>query len=149
MDLNLDCQDSEIPLDSLDDASLLSKTQLPEKSQNKYNEAYVAFMQWKDKKNHDKITEPMMLEYFHELANKYKPSTLWAKFSMLKSTIILNNNLCIGRYKQLIKFLKVNSNGFKSKQSNYLSPKEIREFMTKAPDSLFLATKVNHFVHLS
>lgn len=149
MDLDVDfdfIEGSEIPVDLLIDSST-AKTQLSERSENKYNETYTYFRQWKENKKHDKITEFVMLEYFQELAEKYKPSTMWATFSMLKTKILENDNVMIGNYENLLKFLRLKSAGFKSKESSYISPDVIKEFMTKAPDSLFLATKVNLIIH--
>lgn len=137
----------EIPIELLDEISLPSKTQLSERSQFLYQETYVGFKQWMDDKKYEKITEPMLLEYFEEISEKLKSSTLWARFSMLKNKILENDNLCIGDYKNLLKFLKVKSIGYKRKESNFLSPDEIKDFLTKAPDTLFLATKVNFIIN--
>lgn len=62
-----------------------------------------------------------MIAYFKEISQNLKPSTLWAKFLMLKKTININYSIDIGNYKKLNAFLKRQSDGYKSKESKVLS----------------------------
>lgn len=72
-----------------------------------------------------------------------KPSSLWSIHSMLRSTINLNHeNVNIAHYPKLIALLKRKSDGFKGKKSKILTPEEIKKFLEKAPNSIFLLMKV-------
>ncbi|XP_051159761.1 uncharacterized protein LOC127280650 [Leptopilina boulardi] len=115
---------------------------LPAISKEKYNNKYLAFKSWTESKNVKTITENVMIPYFMELAEKYKPPTLWATYSMLKSTLKNNDNVNIAKFLKLTTFLKRKSEGYKSKKSKILSPENINTFLSEAPDEIYLATKV-------
>ena len=71
-----------------------------------------------------------------------KPSSLWAIYSMLKSTININhNNINIATYPKLIGLLKRKSDGYQPKKSNILTSKQIKTFLEEAPNK-FLFEKV-------
>lgn len=52
------------------------------------------------------FSENVLLSYFKEKSAKYKPSSLWAIYSMLKSTLLAKNNVNIKDYSTLNAFLK-------------------------------------------
>lgn len=79
---------------------------LPEKSQNKYKTVYKNFQDWCSNKNIKSFTENVLLAYFSEFSTKYKPSSLWTFYSMLRSTLDLNNSINIDNYSKLRAFLK-------------------------------------------
>ncbi|KAL0851950.1 hypothetical protein ABMA28_000232 [Loxostege sticticalis] len=83
-----------------------------------------------------------MLAYFSELSAKLKPSTLWSRFSMIKSMLKIRNNVDISEYPKLNAFLKRQSDGFTSKKSKILTSDEVEKFLNEAPDDRYLATKV-------
>ncbi|RZB38709.1 hypothetical protein BDFB_013314 [Asbolus verrucosus] len=62
---------------------------LPEKSRNLYMKAYVTFTNWCSSKNINLVSKDVLLAYFQDYAGDKKASTLWAHYSMLKSTISL------------------------------------------------------------
>lgn len=118
---------------------------LPPQSKEKYNSVYMKFQTWRNTKN-DPISEEVMLSYFTELMESIKPSSLWAIFSMLKTTIKIYDQCDIGLYSNLIAFLKRNSENYTPKKSSVLSDENIAKFLNDAPDDQFLAMKVNiHF----
>lgn len=122
---------------------------LPQKSRELYWSVYNTFIEWKAEKKVNKISENILLAYFGELAKKYKSSTLWSKYSMLRSTIFIKHNLKIDEFQGLIAFLKQNSSGYEAKKSKVLSPEEIKKFMNEAPDDMYLATKVSlKYLHI-
>lgn len=116
---------------------------LPEKSKHKYNKTYEEFMEWKGKKNAISFSESVLICYFSEKAQKYKPSTLWSIYSMLKTTMLAKNDINIAEYKKLSAFLKRKSEGFRSKKSKVLSTKDVYSFLKNAPDDKYLLMKVS------
>ena len=119
-----------------------SNNLLPPKSVNKYNSTYAAFRQWQTHHNVTSLNENVLLVYFDHLADKFAPSTLWANYSMPKSTIQTKHNVDIGKYSNLTTFLKRKSNGLKSKKSPVFSAQNLRKFFTDAPDEQYLLYKV-------
>jgi hypothetical protein len=61
---------------------------------------------------------------------------------MLRSTLNLKNNIDIRKYPKVCSFLKRASDGYKPKKSKTLTPQQIQEFLTTAPDEKYLFTKV-------
>jgi hypothetical protein len=116
---------------------------LPKKSRERYDIVYKKFMEWRLKNNIKSFSENVLLAYFEELSSGMKPSSLWAIYSMLRTTInIKQNNTNIATYHKLISLLKRKSDGFKSKKSKTLTSKEINNFLEQAPDDKYLFMKV-------
>ncbi|KAI8419924.1 hypothetical protein MSG28_008542 [Choristoneura fumiferana] len=115
---------------------------LPMKSKVKYLQAYDTFVKWKKKNQKDSLDESVFLDYFLELSDKRKPSSLWAIYSMLKCTIHLKHNISIQNYAKLTWFLKKKSRGYKCVVSKSLTEENIKTFLRNAPDDIYLATKV-------
>lgn len=127
-------------------ANEATKNLLPLKSKDKYLLVYKNFNHWRQEKNISSFSENVLLAYFSELSTKLKPSSLWAHYSMLKSTINLNNSINIGHYAKLTSFLKRQSNGYECKKSKVLTSPQIEKFLNEAPDDKFLATKVRFII---
>jgi len=72
-------------------------------------------MQWRGKKKIKTLSEPVFLAYFSELSEIQVPSSVWATYSMLRSTIQAKHNINIHDYAQVIQFLKKNSKGYEVK----------------------------------
>ncbi|XP_045472763.1 uncharacterized protein LOC123679295 [Harmonia axyridis] len=115
---------------------------LPEKSQNKYKTVYKNFQDWCSNKNIKSFTENVLLAYFSELSTKYKPSSLWTFYSMLRSTLDLNNSINIENYSKLRAFLKRQSEKHVAKKAKTFTPEQLNNFINEAPDEKYLATKV-------
>lgn len=138
-------------------ANELRNDLLPAKSRDQYLNVYETFIKWKTAKGVTTITENVLLAYFGELAKEYKPSTLWAKYSMLKSVININHKINLENFKQLTAFLKQKSRNHQAKKSKIFSSDEMNAFLSDAPDNKYLATKVsinitsqiNHFLSLN
>lgn len=122
---------------------------LPEKSKNLYMNAYKTFQTWCVGKKVKKTSENVLLAYFEEQAEAKKASTLWAIFSMLKSTIKLRENVDISRYFKLIAFLKKQNKNYVAKKSSVFTKEEIVKFLNEAPDAAFLTAKVIFVVEIS
>ncbi|XP_046630008.1 tyrosine recombinase XerC-like [Neodiprion virginianus] len=115
---------------------------LPTKSQKMYESTYDAFVKWKRAHKTKVTSESIVMAYFKELSEKYKSSTLWSMFSMLKATIKIKENTDIDQYHSLKAFMKKTSSGFVSKKSKVLSSENVEKFLTEAPDREYLTTKV-------
>ncbi|KAL0808689.1 hypothetical protein ABMA28_013120 [Loxostege sticticalis] len=72
-----------------------SENILPEKSKSRYISTYDEFIAWREEKKANSFSENVMLAYFSELSAKLKPSTLWSRFSMIKSMLKIRNNVDI------------------------------------------------------
>lgn len=142
MDSESEAAETSTPPEVRTQAEKAEKKLIPQKSRDKYEYAYKAFNNWKKQKNTSLTSQNILMAYFDELAAKYKPSTLWSQYSMLKTTIQHNEKINIGTYNPLISFLKSHGKGFRSKKSNVLTSKEIETFLKDAPNNTHLATKV-------
>lgn len=72
----------------------------------------------------------------------WKVSTLWCHYSMLKSTIQVNDNIDISQYKKVIALLKRQNDQYKPTKSNVLTMENILTFLKNADDKKFLFIKV-------
>lgn len=138
-------QNPNIEIDETETTEAL--TTLPEKSKIKYEKQYNFFMEWCEKKNVTKYTEPVLMQYFTEKANIFKSSTLWTMFSMLRATMIIKLNVNIGNYKKLSTFLKKNAVGYESHKTKIFTGDEINRFLTEAPDEVYLLMKVYNVLY--
>lgn len=80
-----------------------------------------------------------------DLAQIRKSSTLWSIYSMLKATISLKENIDISKYSNLTAYLKRKSVGYRAKKSKVFKRSEINQFISEAPDEIYLMMKVIKF----
>lgn len=117
---------------------------IPERSKDIYEKTYKIYLKWCEEKNVKNSTnEKALLAYFDQLSIKYKPSTLWSFYSMIRTMISTQKNIDISKYTQLLALLKQKSDGFKSKKTKVLTWENIRRFLLEADDDKFLLLKVN------
>ncbi|CAH1364246.1 unnamed protein product, partial [Tenebrio molitor] len=115
---------------------------IPEKSKERYENTYKIFKNWATKKCLN-IDEKSLLAYFVIRNEKLKsPSSLWAEYSMLKSTIFLHDSVDISKFSTVIAFLKKKNVGYRPKKANIFTKEEFTKFLLEAPDKKFLALKV-------
>ncbi|XP_015114528.1 uncharacterized protein LOC107039426 isoform X2 [Diachasma alloeum] len=140
-----DSSDVEQPtdLDTSEGSELPSESPLLMKSREQYQTLYRKFMEWKEANNKESLTEDVFMDYFTDLAEKMKPSTLWSQYSMLKATMFANEKVNINNFHRLRSFLRTKSIGYKSKTSHGFTSREIETFLKDAPDSQYLAEKVS------
>ncbi|XP_049823229.1 uncharacterized protein LOC109606560 [Aethina tumida] len=119
-----------------------TESSLPDKSKGKYEAVYKNFVAWQATQKTKSFSENVLLVYFNEQAKKYKSSTLWAFYSMLKSTLNIYHNVHIENYTKLLTFLKCKSVGHCPKKAKIFTPDEVNKFIKEAPDDSFLMTKV-------
>lgn len=83
-----------------------------------------------------------MLVYFHKLSTKFKPSSLWSKYLMVKSTLQKFYNVVMNKYNRLTAFLSKCSRGYEPNKSKTLETKDVEKFLSEAPDANYLSIKV-------
>lgn len=99
-------------------------------------------MKWCKKQGTTQYSESVLMTYFSGLSKEYSPASMWSYYSMLKATLLANNNVDISRYKKLTTFLKQKGKTHIPKQSKILSQEEILKFLLNAPDEIYLMIKV-------
>ncbi|XP_011301804.1 uncharacterized protein [Fopius arisanus] len=129
-------------MDTGEASELPPESPLLMKSREQYQTLYRKFMEWRDTNEKGPLSEDVFMDYFTDLAEKMKPSTLWSQYSMLKATMIANEKLDMNEFYRLRGFLKTKSIGYKKKTSNTFTSRQIEQFLTDAPDSQYLAEKV-------
>ncbi|KAJ8975093.1 hypothetical protein NQ317_002017 [Molorchus minor] len=110
--MNNNCESEEI----VEAANIAISNLLPTKSRSLYDIAYNRFKKWCAEKNVQVYSENVLLAYFSENAKNYKSSTLWAQYSMVKSCLIIYDNIDISKFPKLIAFLKRTGDGYQSKK---------------------------------
>ncbi|KAJ8950441.1 hypothetical protein NQ317_011009 [Molorchus minor] len=132
------CESEEI----VEAANIAISNLLPTKSRSLYDIAYNRFKKWCAEKNVQVYSENVLLAYFSENAKNYKSSTLWAQYSMVKSCLIIYDNIDISKFPKLIAFLKRTGDGYQAKKSKILTKSEIDRFLSSADYKEFLMIKV-------
>ncbi|KAJ8986014.1 hypothetical protein NQ317_013898 [Molorchus minor] len=124
------CESEEI----VEAANIAISNLLPTKSRSLYDIAYNRFKKWCAEKNVQVYSKNVLLAYFSENAKNYKSSTLWAQYSMVKSCLIIYDNIDISKFPKLIAFLKRTGDGYQAKKSKILTKSEIDRFLSSADD---------------
>ncbi|KAJ8917633.1 hypothetical protein NQ315_000117 [Exocentrus adspersus] len=88
------------------------------------------------------ITEEVLLAYFFNVEKHFAASSMWTKYSMLKSMLKVHKGIDISKYDKLTSYLKVGSRKYKTKKAKILERNQIEEFLKKAPDVEYLQVKV-------
>ncbi|KAJ8948662.1 hypothetical protein NQ317_002312, partial [Molorchus minor] len=130
-------------------ANIAISNLLPTKSRSLYDIAYNRFKKWCAEKNVQVYSENVLLAYFSENAKNYKSSTLWAQYSMVKSCLIIYDNIDISKFPKLIAFLKRTGDGYQVKKSKILTKSEIDRFLSSVDDKEFLMIKVGLFLGIA
>uniref|UniRef100_V5GRG2 Uncharacterized protein n=1 Tax=Anoplophora glabripennis TaxID=217634 RepID=V5GRG2_ANOGL len=131
----------EIPSEILEKANAATAGIIPEKSKSIYNKELKEFQDWKIK-GVKGVNEDVLLAYFFNLSKKLAPSTLWTKYSMLKSTLRVYKNIEISKFGRLVAFLKSKHKHFQPKKSKVLEKEQIEQFLREALDKDHLMNKV-------
>lgn len=132
------------PPDLIEIANSATKELLPVKSKARYEQTFRDFKQWQQTKKATSNSERVVLSYFSELKGKLSPGTLWSRYSMLKSTLKIYENVDIGVYASLNGFLKNQLKGYTPKKAKVLTEIELRRFIDEAPDIAWLDVKVRN-----
>jgi predicted secreted acid phosphatase len=95
----------ELPDEVLQEAQEANNKLLPEKSRSRYEDELKAFNEWRTKNAVSMVlNETIMLAYVNSLSKKFKPSSSWTKFSMLKKALIVNGDVDISRFVIIYRF---------------------------------------------
>ncbi|KAJ3650060.1 hypothetical protein Zmor_021769 [Zophobas morio] len=97
-------ENCEIPEHILKKAQKANENVLPGTSRSIYEKEYKIFVNWKIENSVNIINETIMMAYFQELSEKYSSSSLWSKYSMVKATLGVNDNIDISNYHRLTSF---------------------------------------------
>lgn len=127
----------------LEEATSATMNLLPDKSKQKYLKEYTLFKKWCEQRKTKKVSENIVLAYFFEKSKVLKPPSLWAKFSMLRTTLAVKDDIDI-KYAKLIAFLKRQSAGYKARKSETFTREDVNKFLLEAPDERFLMIKVSY-----
>lgn len=120
---------------------------LPTKSRCQYNRTYQEYRAWCSDNKIEKTNEDSILAYFNSSLASYKSSSLWTKYSMLRSTIKLSEGIDISKYPSVIVYLKRKSEGYKAKKSLSLLKENVDKFISEADEKEHLLNKVIFLVH--
>lgn len=148
-DEDMDGEFQPDPTDAVNksDNSAATVQDLPYNSKDKYNRAYDHFQKWRKSNGVTTVSQNVLMDYFTDLAEKSKPSTLMVFHSMLKATLRSNDNIDISSYSKLYDFLKRKHVGYKPDKSKLFTDEDIERFITEAPDEDWLDVKVNTHPH--
>lgn len=128
----------ELPEDILADAQAIRESCIiPPNSAPVYRKTYDEYLDWKSGKK-KKVTsdcEDVLLSHFKYLASKFKPPTLWVRYSHLNASIFLNTGVSIAEYKNLKQFIKRKNEGYEPNKAQILSRDQITRYVTTAPKS--------------
>lgn len=122
---------------------------LPEKSAARYEREYADFKEWQEINNVTVVTENVLLAYFNQLSTRFRPSSLWSKWSMLKSCLEIKENIevrrfifilemlpkkntflfVICRFHKLFAFLKRRSERYVPKKAKVLTKEQVEKFL--------------------
>lgn len=130
-------------------ANNATRNLLPQKSAKLYDKQYKRFMSWCEEHSVQNYTENVLLGYFSERATTYNSASLWSLYSMIKSTLVIRNNVDISKFPKLIAFIKSKNAGYKPKKSNIFTREEINKFLLEAPDHTYLMWKVSYRLDIS
>lgn len=138
-----DCDsDSDFDMEAAAEKSL--STLLPEKSKEKYEKQYEIFKKWCNDKKATVVNETVLLAYFSsDEMVKFKSSTLWSIYSMLKLTLNVKDNIDVCTYNQLRALLKRKGDGYVARKSRIFTMENIYKYIKDAPDVDVLVIKVN------
>jgi hypothetical protein len=115
---------------------------IPEKSRQFYNKEFRELEVWMKNKGIQLVNEEVLLAYFLYLSEKLAPSSLWTKYSMVKTTLKIYKNIDISRYGKIVAFLKSKSRNYTSTKAKVLGRAEIEQFLQEASNEDYLLAKV-------
>ncbi|KAJ8918304.1 hypothetical protein NQ315_014174 [Exocentrus adspersus] len=141
--MNDNAESFSIPAEIKQEAQEATLRLLPAKSKRVYVKEMVEFDNWRKKRGlgEGAITEEVLLAYFFNVEKHFAASSMWTKYSMLKSMLKVHKGIDISKYGKLTSYLKVGSRKYKTKKAKILERNQIEEFLKKAPDVESLQVK--------
>lgn len=135
-------QEIFVSQDILREAELASLNLLPIKSKEKYDKEFKRFNDWRQAKGIRGVDENIILAYFANLRKNFKISSLWSKYSMVRSTLSLYEGVDISKFSKVIAYLKAEGRTYTPKKAKVFEKNDIEKFLTDAPDNKYLMMKV-------
>jgi hypothetical protein len=77
----------------LEEAQEVIQRVLPEKSKEHYEKEFSGFNKWREQRQVGVISEEVMLSYSLNINKKYTASSMWSKYSILKTTITIHKKI--------------------------------------------------------
>lgn len=140
VDEDSEAEQTQNDIEAADENEL--STEIPRKTKEKYLKAYDKFKTWCCTNKVNKINEKVLVTYFTTELNEFKASSTWSIYSMLKSTLNVNDNVEISTFHNLKALLKRKNDGYNAKQSYKLKKEDVYRFIREANNSQFLVVKV-------
>ncbi|KAJ8912458.1 hypothetical protein NQ315_002824, partial [Exocentrus adspersus] len=142
--MNDNAESFSIPAEIKQEAQEATLRLLPAKSKRVYEKEMVEFDNWRKKRGLGEraITEEVLLAYFFNVQKHFAASSMWTKYSMLKSMLKVHKGIDISKYGKLTSYLKVGSRKYKTKKAKILERNQIEEFLKNSPDVEYLQVKV-------
>ncbi|XP_063923544.1 uncharacterized protein LOC135137744 [Zophobas morio] len=137
------------PPEIMQQAAATSDHLIPEKSKLKYECTYHKFMDWRIKNHAKSFSENVLMAYFGHIRPQFKPTSLWAMYSMLRTMIGIKHNVNIANYPKLKAYLKRQSDGYHCKKSKVFTASEVNKFIKEAPHMENLFKKVVLIIGIS
>ncbi|CAH1369752.1 hypothetical protein MTP99_000982 [Tenebrio molitor] len=131
-----------VPEDVLEEAQEVAGNLLPAKSREKYEKQFAHFVTWRKARGVRGTNEDILLAYFRTLSDTCVGSSLWCKYSMLKSTLKIEEKEDISRFSKLQAFLKRKSSNHRAKKANVLEITHIDKFLGEADNNEYLMMKI-------
>jgi hypothetical protein len=79
----------------LEEAQEVIQRVLPEKSKEHYEKEFSEFNKWREQRQVGVINEEVLLSYSLNIKKKYTASSMWSKYSILKTTIKIHQKKVI------------------------------------------------------
>ena len=108
----------------------------------------VLTLEWCKEKAVQIYSEDVLMVYFTKLVKKVKLSSLCSQYSMLRSTLEIENGVNISKYSKLRTFLKRQNEGYTPKKAPVFTKEQVDRFLYRAPDNCFDVFKTTDFVDL-
>jgi hypothetical protein len=106
-------------------------TLIPAKSKERYEIVYKYFEEWMEIKKIREVSEKVVLAYFAEQSEKLKPSSLWCRYSMLRTMVSIKIKIDISQYHQVVAFLKRNQKDTDLKNRAFFAKRRYTNFLRK------------------
>ena len=133
-----------LPQDLLTKAEQVSNHLLPDISRERYEKEYRYFSAWciQQQIKPSQVSDEVLLVFLAEKSKSAKPSTLWSRYSMIKSVLKIRENVDVSSFPKTNSFLKKQSIGFQPKKASVFTNEEITQLMIKAPNETWLLSKI-------
>jgi integrase len=135
-------QDESTPPDVKEIALKCKDNMIPEKSRDTYERHWNNFEAWIKEKKVSRITQNVILAYFHEIMPKYKASSLWTILSAIKAISKTKPNVNLGDLECVHAVLKQKQSKETVKKSPVFTRDQMDKFLQEAQGMKYLVPKL-------